>query len=129
MRAEDLRIGNWFKFGEMEHQATHYDIRNLAVIQLKNESSSPYQPIPLTGEKLLNFGATRVNNSMYRMGALTFQPTTFSEGENLVDKILNTRKAMRVCFCGKFLVNLEFVHQYQNLYHALTDKELTTKTE
>lgn len=83
------------------------------------------KPIHLTDEWLLKFGSEKINNSMFRMGALTFQPTTFTEGGSLTDRLLNTRKAMRVCFCGKFLVNLEYVHQYQNLYFALTNKELT----
>lgn len=122
MNPNELRVNNLVRFVK-EDKISEIGHHNLGLL-LSNPASNDFEPIPLTKERLLEFGAEKINNSMFRMGALTFQPTTFTDGGSLTEGLLNTRKAMRVCFCGKFLVNLEYVHQFQNLYFALTGEEL-----
>jgi hypothetical protein len=71
MEAKELRIGNIFGFGEMIHKATHWDIRNLRVQELKGKNSLTYKPVPLTQEWLLKFGfqinrQTKEENNIWR---------------------------------------------------------------
>lgn len=151
MDVKELRIGNYI-CGTVADEDTgeerYFDCRVVAVdetgslgdngswafmVEALNPKESfeyydEFDPIKLDEKWLLKFGVTKINNSMFRMGALTFQSTNFTEGESLTDRILNSRKAMRICFCGKFLVNLEFVHRFQNLYFALTSKDLINST-
>lgn len=129
MKASDLRIGNYLMAAEAEfvnHPAFKIQHGDIAEI-VTGSKGHKYKPVALDSRWLISFGAEKINNSIFRMGALTFQPTTFAHGEELMGRLLNTRKAMRICFCGKFLVNIEFVHHLQNLYHALTGEELTIK--
>jgi len=129
MTGNEFRIGNYLMAAEPEFanhppfRIKHGDVENM----ISGNPKYKYKRVPLNPENLVKLGAKKINNSMFRMGALTFQSTTFTDGESLTERLLNTRKAMRVCFCGKFLVNLEFIDQYQNLYFALTGEELEIK--
>ena len=69
------------------------------------------KPIPLTEEWLLKLGFEKIR---------TFDvfPTFFRNKINVNDGIVY------VCGCG-FLNHIKYVHQLQNLYHALTGEELT----
>jgi hypothetical protein len=118
MEAKELRIGNIFGFGEMIHEATHWDIRNLRVQELKGENSLTYKPVPLTEEWLLKFGFETSkwddNNSLRKMIGSNDYTIVFYSND--------------ICEIGGVITKkIEFVHQLQNLYFALTGEELTIK--
>ena len=133
MEAKELRIGNYLKT-DRECQDDYVE-----VVEIYNENyfctcsaglnyqKEHVKPIPLTEEWLVRFGIKKINNSMFRSGALTFQGTTLDNGGELHDRIITSRRGFRICLNGKFLVNLEHVHQLQNLYYSLTQKELIWK--
>jgi hypothetical protein len=132
MKASELRIGNYYfvigtidGFGSVTVQyATSYDIRVL------EEHPDWGNPIPLTEEWLLKFG--------FKEGNLTY-----SEAYSL--SVRDTDFYLRPCYRGGYYwgfnlenkpdceivdcLNIEYVHQLQNLYFALTGNELTLKTE
>ncbi len=104
MKASDLRVGNWVsKHGE------YYQITSATIVSLERGESDA-EPIPLTEEWLLKFGFKRHPNYSY-------------------------------WFCGRIIlvidngvyflcdvdmrIDIKYVHQLQNLYHALTGEELT----
>ncbi len=71
------------------------------------------QPIPLTEEWLVKFGFKKQKRSEW-----------FSK-KGFVVRIFNNTLPVKIQ--GKHLVTLGYVHQLQNLYYALTGKELTIK--
>ena len=111
MKASNLRIGNYVNFGIVNEP-----IKVLSI----NPSSTTIemaQPIPLTEEWLLKFGFSRdpkiggdrIEFRVYRFDVLTFN-TNHGWWHNL--QHLNATP-------------LDYVHQLQNLFFALTGEELT----
>lgn len=57
----------------------------------------------LTKEILLKNGFKQINNSMFRLENITLQNGYTSHGNNVIDKIFNTKKAYKACIDGKFI--------------------------
>ena len=56
----------------------------------------------LTNEIVEKYGFKRINNSMWRLGEITLKNGWTHEGDNIYERILNTKKAYRACIKGKF---------------------------
>lgn len=126
MKASELRIGNWFKFGELTHTMTHWDIRNLSVDEMRGRNTEAYRPIPLTEELLLKCGFVK-GNAIYSTGySIYIRKTDFY-----------LRPAYKGGYYWGFNISdekndcelndvrpIEYLHQLQNLYFALTEEEL-----
>lgn len=107
MEARELRIGNWvykevgitalepFQL-EINDIVTHYHTERL-------------KPIPLTEEWFVKFGFKRKRDGDYWKSAITLT-YIYGEGWDAVISDLG--------------VSIKYVHQLQNLYFALTGKEL-----
>lgn len=110
MKAEELRIGNETKQGTV---ISFYE-RGIHVGYGKCFDYNEAEPIPLTEEWLLNMG---------------FEIKQGVFGNEYWGKInLYTSSNKKIVFCfDKFLQEIKHVHQLQNLYHALTNNELTIK--
>jgi hypothetical protein len=120
MKANELRIGNKFYLPNGEVGTVSYHEIRLMIVALDKPN---YQPIPLTEEWLLKFGfeinrQTKKENNIWRC----YSEEGFFEVEQIGD--------------GFFLddndcygTELNYVHQLQNLYFALTSEELTFKSE
>lgn len=105
MKATELRIGNWVNDFAMEsHQ----------VIHLTKDKIILETPIPLTEEWLLKFGFKHDGydywNARDEYFELAQYPTYFMHSIN--------------CHEYDDGVEIKYVHQLQNLYFALTGKEL-----
>jgi hypothetical protein len=118
MKANELRIGNIVSMHRYIGNywswtfISHEDIYSIACGNEKN-----YNPIPLTEEWLLKFGAKELN----------------AKRDVLKEFVLKTVR-IEMSNSGNFYYKnskliLESVHQLQNLYFALTGKELTFKSE
>ena len=117
LSATELRIGNLVYYhikDKMDEKVEWDEINHIDVDDLRIltdfENNSEYKPIPLTEEWLLKFGANKYESdhkaNQYRIENMLFvirKNTFFDYG---------TR------------VKLQFVHQLQNLYFALTGEEL-----
>lgn len=99
MESKELRIGNLVKKGEEIFEA------DFITIQMANN----YEPIPLTEEYLLKFGYFKIEHKECHFVV---------EGHTIW--ICNN-----MYLCEKNGIILKHVHQLQNLYFALTNKELT----
>jgi len=82
------------------------------------------QPIPLTEEMLLKFGFERIKSDKY--------PHKFIINKDMRDEVeienLNSQNCFVFSHGKKFsLIKIEYVHQLQNLYFALTGKKLPFK--
>lgn len=121
MEANELRIGNYLEFTDtMVCAVTSIRSKNEFVV---NDQWSSYatevRPIPLTEKWLLKFGfekhgewyCIRGNNMLSINVSIKHNKTTVGENEEYE------------------IDNMNFVHQLQNLYFALTGTELKTKNK
>lgn len=127
MEVNELRIGNLVEFKSMElyseikgiflHSCTQNDWR----LETKSHglnALSNYKGIPLTEEWLIRAGFV-VDGTMY------FK-LVIDEYSNLFFDLKHKTIAIGVEYeCGGTDIEFKYVHQLQNLYFALTGKELT----
>lgn len=130
MKATDLRIGNW-----IIHEDTFGMVYNETTKQITNGSElddlqlSQSKPIPLTEEWLVKFGFEK---SWSCMDYDRYQKEGFNMlkdyGEQCI-KLPRDGGGYIHLNCGYYdnEIDFDYVHQLQNLYHALTGKELTIK--
>ena len=104
MEASELRIGNSII------QDDDFVFVTWWRLELMENNKIEYKPIPLTEEWLLKFGFEKRYETC-------FQYKNF---------ILNDKFIMMDI---DITIQLKYVHQLQNLYHALTGEELTIKDE
>lgn len=112
LQPNELRIGNLFQtIGGKERTV---DLKELTRIQ---RIPNLYKGIPLTEEWLLKLGYVKNERVKYiydfRPLQLMFTPNGFEYFHSQP-------------YGGNFLI-IKYVHQLQNLYYSLTNKELTIK--
>ena len=112
MKANELRIGNWF-YGDCTNGENH-KITPEEILDLHQDPLDDYyQPIQLTEEWLLKFGFIdkSLNFDDYRC-------SMYWDGNymHISDNRDTNYSVMAQC---------NYVHQLQNLYFALTGEELT----
>lgn len=102
MERKELRIGNLVQKGEEIFEA------DFITIQMAHN----YQPIPLNEEWLLKFGFVKLDlpSKSYFLNGIIIDHYPWGYG---------------IVFYNKCKLN--YVHQLQNLYFALTNEELTWK--
>jgi hypothetical protein len=121
MKANDLRIGNLVLALTGETKYTEVVVNTIfgyGINSYYNEAEYVYdeiKPIPLTEEWLLKFG---------------FTPNKYNDEFTLGDIMLDceyTEKDTYNLSIGEYQspIEIHYVHQLQNLYYALTNKELT----
>ena len=104
MKASELRIGNSIM------QDGDFVFVTWWRLELMEKNKLEYKPIPLTEEWLFKFGFEKAYETCYQYK----------------DFILNDKFIMMDI---DITIQLKYVHQLQNLYHSLTDEELTIKDE
>ena len=109
MKANELRAGNWVQRNEKQYRCVS------DTIVLFDNGQIELKPIPLTEEWLLRFGFRK---SEGRFG-----------NQYHIDYFgIYTDVRGKYCFCFDALIkSVEFVHDLQNLFFALTGQELTIK--
>jgi hypothetical protein len=113
MKANELRIGNYY-YGDVLFPSEYNVITANDLVELDSDPLDDYyQPLPLTEEWLLKFGfykSDNYGNDEYRLDGYSYFRGSFYISD--CDE------------CGES-VEINFVHELQNLYFALTKKELT----
>ena len=134
MNAEELRIGNLVTDQFYESFKTTIDVDSIddkgINLQICDDGNYPecaqrwiepeyefeeLQPILLTEEWLVKFGLTKLTKYNFLLGCY----------ELLLNPITNE---WNLCLKGGIVARLKYVHQLQNLYFCLCNKELTIKT-
>ena len=112
MKANELRIGNWVKLPHVEKP-----IQVFIIDTTETTTKTKAEPLPLTEEWLLKFGFAHTHNTPHPNRVFM---KSWTEGYFELEEIVNY-------FWGgsDYSVELEYVHQLQNLYFALTNEELT----
>ena len=124
MKANDLRIGNYVKLaGETTHIRWFYDERKIFVDILEKGMATmrfdELEPIPLTEEWLLKLGFKKSKNLYFDTNeGKYFSYIKFDAWDN--------RGKYSYCLDDErgSYKPLDYVHQLQNLYYALTNEEL-----
>ena len=111
MEANELRIGNWVDLDKEEIaidlEYFYWEIEGNGVLECT-------EPIPLTEDWLLKFGFEKKYNEYYLGDIIICEEINdFKFGYDFYEDILE----------------LKHVHQLQNLYYALTEKELIYNIE
>lgn len=136
MKANELRIGNIIKigYGYPEKYTEHKIIAispNDYGIAYDDDGDIEYiilescKPIPLTEEWLLKFGFEKLNNGWYSFYSLFGDGMFYQFNYN----VEITKATIETSPTNETQLNnnIKYVHQLQNLYFALTNKELEIK--
>lgn len=123
VRANELRIGNlvYFKFdNELTiHNIVGKDIQVMHKCERDyNEESECYYPIPLTEDWLVKFGFNQNYGVADSEQYMVYQPIWIYEHERVYYS-----ESYDDYFT--FIKTIQYVHQLQNLYFAITGEELT----
>tara|TARA_R110002012_G_C11412052_1_gene587177 strand:+ start:281 stop:670 length:390 start_codon:yes stop_codon:yes gene_type:complete len=129
MESKELRIGNWVNFipDNGNFIVSEIDAFNSWSKTINGLCPDDIKPIPLTEEWLLKFGFVIHNKPhgyteyiKYKKGTRQYlhKLFTFKEYNDWDGKF---------GFSGTIQTELNHVHELQNLYYALTKKELTIK--
>lgn len=103
MNSKELRIGNWVTDGKN----SNFQVQ---LIGLKNK----FDPIPLTPKILIAAGFSLILIDGKKMWKIAPNDSFYLYGGNGF-------------YCPNVMPEIEYVHQLQNLYFALTRTELTIK--
>ena len=120
LKAKDLRIGNYVIFNTNDTPFQITPVGLLELSQIEN-SLTPYfyEPILLTEDWLIKFGFKKLT-----AGEGSENYVEYYEISNLVVCNWGDGFIMSNSFSHGIRVDLKYVHQLQNLYFAITAKEL-----
>jgi hypothetical protein len=130
MNAKDFRIGNYIHYHIEDRMDERKEWDELSQIDYDDlrclttyEDNSEYRPIPLTEEWLLKFGFVS-ERTAFLMG---FHNKLFS---GLISVEYDKLVQMHIISIGEFkdITRVAFIHELQNVIHALTGEELILKT-
>jgi len=112
IQANDLRVGNILQSYEgSEFEYVVIQSGDILMCQEANENFNNWRkPIPITEEWLLRMGFESLEDGWYKIEEYTW---------NIYDKGFRYK--------GQHIAEPDYIHQLQNLYHALTGEELTIK--
>lgn len=122
MKTEELRIGNWLCINGENRQVHSLATNEIDAIGYKNARCEwTFEPIPLTEQWLKDFGFKKTRLDGYliplsRKGHEFTYSLYWDKGT-----VYTGDSAHYGCF------QFKYVHQLQNLYFALTGKELEKK--
>lgn len=130
MKATELRIGN---YASVTYENTKADLQigqvsnsfdGIASVRCLEWMSLPstfiVQPIPLTEEWLVKFGFYDKYKSVHKQWCIKGMCIQQAADTNDEGKEIPVKQE----FTYDYKVDIKHVHQLQNLYHALTNKEL-----
>ena len=122
MKSNEVRIGNYtqcYIYGELQNKEHVVDAHDFSVMQ----SSKWYdlRPIPLTEDWLLKFGFNFAHSTWYVKSTYLGD---ISSLEYINFCIQQKKVTIDDGYDEMTLCNINYVHQLQNLYFALTGEEL-----
>lgn len=130
MKITELRLGNYIHI--RDNKVIKVDIGTLIDIETHQ---GLFSPIPLTEEWLVDFGFSPTTcsdkpNWSYNYHDLTYYDLQLNEDKYYDLSLLSSYIENEDIYVELFPYNnpkVKFVHELQNLYFALTGKELITK--
>ena len=118
IQAKELKIGNLFLFTDEPKEIRSITGSHIEYAERYNGwFNSFFEPILITEEWLLKFGFTQTDKGVYVLWCSNYQKIQY-----IFSTISETQS---VIYNNAFINNILYIHQLQNLYFALTQKELT----
>ena len=136
MKAQELRLGNLIEYkikDELDERKEWWAANKLDILDLtwlySNPEDTNFRPIKLTEEWLLKFGFKKDKNGIFYIDLFTHYLELMYSMEcyypvYIQKSAMSSENEQRIG-----LINLEFVHELQNLYFVLTGEELTQVSE
>ena len=125
MKAIELRIWNWCtRTNKKSSEKITIQLTASCILDISSNgenSSFVYEPIPLTEKWLLKLGFYMENKSYFFLPSRTRTNKSNKTFEYTKDLNLD----WYILLDDSTRIYLEYVHQFQNLYFALTNEELT----
>jgi hypothetical protein len=130
MKASELRIGNYIRlmFNYEDYETIQVISDELVSVDKKQ---ADYEPLPLTEEWLYKFGFKNIDK-----GGNDYITYTDPNHDYYLQLDVRRKDNKYLILDNSFddlrafsMVDIEYVHQLQNLYFALTGEELTFKSE
>lgn len=130
MKVEELRMGNFINVPTFDNERTDTSVEgidlvndfpleyNIQTIHVMDLSLSQCEPIPLTEEWLLKFGFEFKKTTKYYVN--NYFHCFYGVTDETKGKIIFATNLKKRIF-------IDYVHQLQNLYFALTGEELKLK--
>ncbi|HEU4901191.1 MAG TPA: hypothetical protein VFT06_00325 [Flavisolibacter sp.] len=137
IQANELRIGNWIIQDSMYAKVMALDENEITIDSYPlRYAAKPaaFDPIPLTPEILEKCGFKRLyDKSTYPNSAETWSIKVSTDFDHYlsIDIVTGNSELILENFEGSqtfFLPDIEYIHQLQNLYFALTGTELEIKS-
>ena len=128
MKAKELRIGNYVNFKFHKDcggvKGIEVFISDLEIILHNNSKSEYYTPITLTEGWLVKFGFEKYKDTFqFKIETIPYW-SLGKEKQGCLKIYLTKTKKWKVGNLANKSIDIYSVHQLQNLYFALTDKEL-----
>lgn len=129
MKASELRVGNWISvFGGTPQQVTAHYIFLMETYVPSDPNEANYEEVtegvPLTEEWLIKFGFSLRGDDVYEYDQLKIELVIWSDADpQFLPKKINGNALPYY----RSMKAIDYVHQLQNLYFALTGEELTVK--
>lgn len=135
MDAKELRIGNFVTYKNNEVIVTGVTNDPLIMFNIDGQGyfgdhEKEFNPIPLTEKWLIKFGFEKKQINTKNIGLVDYlSPLDIQSDYGCTIDLDENQVWLRDCDGGKIGVQIQYVHQLQNLYFALTGEELTIKTD
>ena len=120
IQAKELRIGNWAycPHGKVQAQIATLD---------KDNFELNLEPIPLTEELHLKFGAKKIEDVIYSYTIPTKRNVNIEIRFIDMDVYIHQGVDIILFWDCDYTLRDMYVHEWQNLYFSLTGEELTIK--
>jgi len=124
IQAKEYKIGNWIvdweteeKYFQIEEIRKYVGYEVWAYYRNSSIKSKKPEPIELSEEILLKCGFQAKND---------YENFIFNEIEiSSSVRVVSTNERKSFWLVGKYEIRIQYLHQLQNLYFALTNEELT----
>lgn len=134
MKANELRIGNFVRNNMNGEILIAIDILCDGINTGKYEGLNYafIEPIPLTEEWLLKLGFREIKRRTHEFEEIFYGKSIIKDSPDHLEMLV-VAMPFNHCHVGEFLIeddylmniHVNYVHQLQNLYFALTNEELT----
>jgi len=115
IQANELRIGNYYiDITDELRELSGYELWQMTVKENKgNLGIMEYQPVPITQQRLIDLGFEDIGSYEYQI-----------DHDLIVENEYTENGFWNFVYGNAYITRIKSVHQLQNLYFAITGKEL-----
>ena len=115
IQANELRIGNYYiDITDELRELSGYELWQMTVKENKgNLGIMEYQPVPITQQRLIDLGFEDIGSYEYILGNAL-----------MLDNAYTDKGVWNFVYENSYITEFNYIHQLQNLYFAITGKEL-----